>query len=293
VTDRCNDWVALAQHYAALREACSKRWRSNQGIHGRIVAVFVLSCQLLSYLRYANKYGYLFVIFTPSWNPASHMWSVMKAIINCLQVTSNFACRLRLNNLVGGIRQVKLQTVLRTCRLGKTRLEPGSRRKSYRVAPLARRVSTTGNSSVEEVNSCGPYRFLTSVAQPSIPSPFDPTGMLSVTFSIPLVLFMNSWLLIPPALARPSGRRSSIGVRKPAIRVASSVEKWYFSFKTSESAQCRNLWIFRNSPFRLNISCDHFPDKHNDFGNGPSSSIIWAMWSSSLPYFVPDWGSKR
>jgi hypothetical protein len=43
----------------------------------------------------------------------------------------------------------------------------------------------------------------------------------------------------------------------------------------------------------LKISCDHLPDRHSDLGKGPSSSMICAMWSSSLPYFVPDWGSKR
>jgi hypothetical protein len=35
--------------------------------------------------------------------------------------------------------------------------------------------------------------------------------------------------------------------------------------------------MLRSSPLRLNISCDHFPDKHRDLGNGPSSSMICAM----------------
>jgi hypothetical protein len=51
--------------------------------------------------------------------------------------------------------------------------------------------------------------------------------------------------------------------------------------------------MFRSSPFRLKISCDHLPDIHSCLGNVPRSSMIWAMWSSSLPYFVPDCGSKR
>lgn len=69
------------------------------------------------------------------------------------------------------------------------------------------------------------YRFLTSVAQPSIPSPLAPTGMLKLTLSIPFVPFINSWLLIPPAFALPSGNKSNIGMRKPAILLASSGEK--------------------------------------------------------------------
>jgi hypothetical protein len=28
---------------------------------------------------------------------------------------------------------------------------------------------------------------------------------------------------------------------------------------------------------RLKISCDHFPDRHKDFGKGPRSSMICAM----------------
>ena len=121
------------------------------------------------------------------------------------------------------------------------------------------------------------YRFLTSVAQPSMPSPLLPTATSSLTVSIPFVPFINSWLLMPPALARPSGSNSNIGVKNPLIFRASSTEKWYFSRRTSGNAQCRNRWMLRSSPLRLKISCDHFPDKHNALGNEPSSSTIWAM----------------
>lgn len=61
------------------------------------------------------------------------------------------------------------------------------------------------------------------------------------------------------------------------MRLPSSSLKWYFSLSTSGNAQCRSRWILRSSPFLLNISCDHLPDRQRLFGNGPSSSIIWAM----------------
>lgn len=77
------------------------------------------------------------------------------------------------------------------------------------------------------------------------------------------------------------------------MRRLSSSWKWYFSRSTSGRAQCRRRWMFRSSPLRLKISCDHLPERHRDLGNGPRSSMIWAMWSSSLPYLVPDCGSKR
>lgn len=121
------------------------------------------------------------------------------------------------------------------------------------------------------------HLFLISVAQPSIPSPLLPTVISRVTLSIPLVALVNSELLIPPALARASGGSSNMGIKKSAILLASSGEKWYFSRRTSGKAQCRKRWIFRSSPFRLKISWDHLPDRHKDLGNGPRSSIICAI----------------
>lgn len=56
---------------------------------------------------------------------------------------------------------------------------------------------------------------------------------------MPLVAFVNSELLIPPALARASGGSSNMGIKKSAILLASSGEKWYFSRRTSGKAQCR------------------------------------------------------
>lgn len=143
-------------------------------------------------------------------------------------------------------------------------------------------VSSTG------INIAVDYRFLISVAQPSMPSPFVPTGIGSLTPSIPLVLLRKGLLLIPPALALSCGRRPSIGIRKSAILSASSLLKWYFSRRTSGSAQWRKRWIFRRSPLREKISWDHLPVMQSDLGNGPRSSMICAMWSSSLPYLVPD-----
>lgn len=81
------------------------------------------------------------------------------------------------------------------------------------------------------------YRFFTSVAQPSIPSPLVPTGIGSLTSSMPLVPSTNGELLIPPAFALFSGNNSSIGSRKSAIRFDSSTVKWYFSRRTSGRAQ--------------------------------------------------------
>ncbi len=77
------------------------------------------------------------------------------------------------------------------------------------------------------------------------------------------------------------------------MRLPSSSLKWYFSRRTSVRAQWRRRWMLRSSPLRLKISCDHLPDRQSDLGNVPSSSMICAMWSSSLPYLVPDCGSKR
>jgi hypothetical protein len=77
------------------------------------------------------------------------------------------------------------------------------------------------------------------------------------------------------------------------MAMLSDSEKWYFSRRTSGSAQWRSRWMLRSSPLRLKISCDHRPERQRDFGNGPRSSMTWAMWSSSLPYLVPDCGSNR
>src|SRR2546423_957670 len=52
---------------------------------------------------------------------------------------------------------------------------------------------------------CLYYRFLTSAAQPSIPSPLLPTDTSSFTCSIPGVLSHTYELLIPPAFALFSG----------------------------------------------------------------------------------------
>lgn len=137
------------------------------------------------------------------------------------------------------------------------------------------------------------YRFLTSVAQPSMPSPLLRHGKSRVIPSIPFVSVMKGLLLIPPALALSFGSKANMGTRKSAILSASALLKWYFSFNTSGSAQCLSRWMFRSSPFLLNISCDHLPDRKRERGKVPRSSMIWAIWSSSLPYLVPDWGSKR
>ena len=137
------------------------------------------------------------------------------------------------------------------------------------------------------------YRFLTSVAQPSIPSPLLPTGTLRLTCSIPFVSAKKGLLLIPPALARSLGSNASMGRRKLAMSSASFLLKWYFSFRTSGRAQCRRRWMLRRSPLRVKISWAHLPFKKRERGKTPRSSMIWAMWSSSLPYLVPDCGSKR
>ena len=121
------------------------------------------------------------------------------------------------------------------------------------------------------------YRFLTSEAHPSIPSPRLPFLTSSVTPSMPCVLSRNASATIPPAFARFSGMSSSIGVRNPAIRLLSSAEKWYFSPRTSARAQCRSLEMLRSSPLRLKISCDHLPERQRDFGKGPRSSMICAI----------------
>ena len=99
------------------------------------------------------------------------------------------------------------------------------------------------------------YLFFTSQLHPSIPSPLLPTSSPSIlTPCMPIVSSSHRWPAIPPAFARLSGVSSSIGVKKSAIRLASSSLKWYFSFKTSGSAQCRKRWMLRSSPFRLKIS---------------------------------------
>ena len=158
------------------------------------------------------------------------------------------------------------------------------------ATPLIRAAGTALKGSWYTLH----YRtFFTSVAQPSIPSPLLPTSTSNFTPSIPFVASMKAALAIPPALARSEGSNSNIGSKKSAIRLLSSTLKWYFSRSTSGRAQCRKRWIFRSSPLRLKISCDHLPAMHRLLGNVPSSSMICAMWSSSLPYLVPDCGSKR
>ena len=138
-----------------------------------------------------------------------------------------------------------------------------------------------------------PYRFRTSHAHPSIPSPLLPTSTGNLTPSIPFVPANQSCPAIPPAFARLSGSSSNMGSKNAEMRLLSSGEKWYFSLSTSGSAQWRRRWMLRSSPLRLKMSCDHFPACQRDLGNGPSSSMICAMWSSSLPYLLPDCGSKR
>jgi hypothetical protein len=118
------------------------------------------------------------------------------------------------------------------------------------------------------------YRcFLISVAHPSMPSPFVPGSISSLTPSIPFVPSRKPWPAMPPALARSAGRSSSMGNRNSAMRLASSMLKWYFSLNTSGRAQWRRRWMLRNSPLRLNISCDHLPPTHKDFGKVPRSSM--------------------
>lgn len=150
-------------------------------------------------------------------------------------------------------------------------------------------ISTNSPLCVFPGPSSSTYLLRLSHAHPSIPSPRLP-GWTPGTLmpAIPGVSSSQLCPAIPPALARFSGTSSSIGWRKSAMRFASSSLKWYFSRSTSGKDQCRNLWMLRSSPFRLKISCDHLPDRHMDFGKGPKSSMIWAIWSSSLPYFVPD-----
>lgn len=70
------------------------------------------------------------------------------------------------------------------------------------------------------------YRvFFTSVAQPSIPSPLLPTSISRCTPSMPFVLSMKAAFDMPPAFARSEGSSSKSGIRKSAIRFASSTEK--------------------------------------------------------------------
>ena len=49
----------------------------------------------------------------------------------------------------------------------------------------------------------------------------------------------------------------------------------------------------RDTPLRLKKSELYFPENARLFGNSPMSSMICAMWSSSLLYREPDAGSNR
>ena len=106
---------------------------------------------------------------------------------------------------------------------------------TFALHRVAAESGTTSN--ISHYRYCFDYRFFTSIAQPSIFSPFSPTGMSNLTSSIPFTACINSEFVIPPAFARPSGGRSSIGVKNLAILWASSILKWYFSRRTSGRAQ--------------------------------------------------------
>ena len=49
----------------------------------------------------------------------------------------------------------------------------------------------------------------------------------------------------------------------------------------------------RHSPLRLKKSELYLPENAKGLGNSPISSIICAIWSSSLLYLDPEAGSKR
>lgn len=97
--------------------------------------------------------------------------------------------------------------------------------------------TSTGNTHQDQITSANTppspsiqpvkptYRFLTSDAHPSIPSPRLPTGTSTPIPSIPMEPSRNGLPLIPPALALFAGSSSNIGVRKSPIRLASSALK--------------------------------------------------------------------
>ena len=118
------------------------------------------------------------------------------------------------------------------------------------------------------------------------------------------------WWMSSLAFARRSGWRRSMGVRKEAMASASGLRKRYLSCKTASRLQYRNLVMCRNSPkrnirredwktrriglpLRLKNSELCLPETSTLLGISPMSSMICAMWSSSLLYRVPDAGSKR
>lgn len=143
------------------------------------------------------------------------------------------------------------------------------------IVPATKKKQPWSLSSSRVLPKIRLYRFLTSVAHPSIPSPLLPTSTPSILIPfIPGVSSNQGWLAIPPAFALFSGVSSSSGVKKSAIFFASSSLKWYFSLSTSGRAQWRSLWMLRSSPRLLKISCDHLPERHSDLGNWPKSSII-------------------
>ena len=112
---------------------------------------------------------------------------------------------------------------------------------SLSLPPLPFRRSPRNFATTKQLQAYALYyRFFTSVAHPSIPSPRLPKGTATEIPSIPFVPSRNLLPLIPPAFALLTGSSSNIGMRKSAIRFASSTLKWYFSLNTSGKAQWRS-----------------------------------------------------
>lgn len=83
------------------------------------------------------------------------------------------------------------------------------------------------------------------------------------------------------AVARFVGSYSSIGFKNDENSSACSILHSYFSVRTSTSAQGLRPVMFLSSPRLLNRWCESRPAIAISFGIGPSSSMMWAKWSSS------------
>mmetsp|Transcript_5190 Transcript_5190/g.13972 ORF Transcript_5190/g.13972 Transcript_5190/m.13972 type:complete len:236 (-) Transcript_5190:693-1400(-) len=95
------------------------------------------------------------------------------------------------------------------------------------------------------------------------------------------------------ALERVFGSKSSNGVMKSAMSLASFLEKLYFSISTSWMGQNLSVLMFLRLPFLSKKFLEYRPSNANRFGTFPSNSWNMARWSSSLSYSSPALGSNR
>mmetsp|Transcript_7625 Transcript_7625/g.30187 ORF Transcript_7625/g.30187 Transcript_7625/m.30187 type:complete len:381 (-) Transcript_7625:1131-2273(-) len=134
---------------------------------------------------------------------------------------------------------------------------------------------STGSSSASAAGEGFPSGRSRCVSQP------QSSGLLAASWGAERLQAMKGCWRISWAGVRCCGSKARVSTRKDSASRASARGRRYLQCSTAAGPQKRSDGMERRAPSPVKKSPEAFPASAAERGAGPSSSMIWAMWSAS------------